>query len=1583
MLALAGLTFTYTSCTDYSEDINANTDRIDAALKTIEQQAKDLQSAKAELEKADAAADAAIKALQSNTASLQDELKKLQDKHTADIAALTAEHAADKAALELALANKASELKDAITALDSKYALELGKIDAAYKQADVEIKSQIAQNVTKIDNLTADVKKLSDEVIPAVKKQIEDLAKSADATYATKAELTKATADVIATVNTETAKLSKSIESVSDRLTELSTAHEALKKSFEEAKDSHDATLKALEGKLNELKSTQAADVTRLEGLIKKAQDAADAAKTAADEAGKAAKAAQETADKAVADAKAAADAAKAAQESANNALGQIKELQDALGVYAKEGELAAKIQELLNADKALAEKDILLAKADSALLKKYDELVKQDVAFADLIKGLQATADDLTKKYGDLAAKIKALEAKDLTLDEKDAELENLIKDLKAEDVKIYAEIQSLSKSIDDVEKALDEAKKAIDAKIKKLGDDIQKQLDDLKAEDIKLAGEIAKKFDADKFAEEFKKSFDKAFDGEDFKTAFTEAIKKAFGGVETFDAAFTNALKGTEFSTVYADFFTKNLETETYKNDFKCKFGDLIDAEILTTGKIGQEIESAKTAASTALTEAVNNINNNVIGTIEGTVEQNLKTINARIDDIVLVIGDLANRIQSIVFVPQYSDMNATVYVYTVGDKPISDEKIVEATFEVYPKSAAKYVTRDSTKLVAVNVANADTRADVKLAVPGEFVEGAEGFNVDPKTGRVTVKAKFGKEVEFEKGKKSFAVSLRVENTVSLTEKENGPKTTNHVESAFVGVTQASKCDLKAAYGIYDFVNQKVFDGAVSVEKAWSVSMEDAKWTPFTVKEGDDEIRYGIGLKIGEKFCTIKEAADLLHVSEAALTPVLSSDVNYIDKAGDKDKKNIGPYYSCETFEDAAKLADFSISMTEKAQAKGELAKSVGSYCTNAIAAKVVVGKDAKGKDIMEDVINKTLTYKIVEREAKVTLYINKKDHAEKFELPWTYKNVCDLTTDASKDAHEPFDKPLDKTFDKRFAEYYPVFEYAGADDVESVLKDVLKNKVDQKAFDAKGVEVPGLKMELDPYTLFNADLVEIKSIEGYKGCFVDGGTYRFENTYKDEATKTKVTISTEMVFGVAPKDATVTINNIELPFLLETEKKCIEIKDLIKNTFYSETKEGQFKDLPQFKTSLAEHINSKFVKPATRSDNAEWYDKHVTKVERTSIDDASSVDLKASGWTYFAPYDSTKTYDADYNPTVEEGFESYIRLSGSDIKAFGDKFNFETTIETWYGTTYTFVAKGTVKTPDYSLSFFGDKVNVKDTTASVEVYGDADVSPYRIKKDDLSKYFRVTNREGKFFVDERKDTIVKADRDLLTVVYKLITENDEDRGYKNVESVVYSDSPISVDKMGVIGGNTIDWGDFTSRDIHVKATLMYATKVLDSKVLLLEAVDPVTMTVLGTPEGKTFEVTRVPNKDLIVDVWRKLDIRSTVEPELKNMVNVEAKTIAGIWWNSHADEKYGVTLKYNLDRRLITVNGVNDPLSADKVDLSADGVLTYKADAAKQVGTVVIPVEVTMTHFYDRAKGVFDNHKETILIKVIPSE
>ena len=221
MFAIAGVTFAYTSCTDYSEDINKVDNRVDnveGRLTTVEGQVKNLETATTELKNAQAKTDAAVKTLETT-------LKELQTKHDKDIADLQKAYADADAALK-------TEIQGKIDALTKTHSDDVKNINAAIKA--------LQDDVTALQKKAADVEKLIPTL--ATKKDLE--------------EASKKTAEEIAKVNETIGALQGNLEIAQKNIT-------------------------ALQGKVTTLEG----DVAGLKTAVENAQKAAGDAQTAADKA--------------------------------------------------------------------------------------------------------------------------------------------------------------------------------------------------------------------------------------------------------------------------------------------------------------------------------------------------------------------------------------------------------------------------------------------------------------------------------------------------------------------------------------------------------------------------------------------------------------------------------------------------------------------------------------------------------------------------------------------------------------------------------------------------------------------------------------------------------------------------------------------------------------------------------------------------------------------------------------------------------------------------------------------------------------------------------------------------------------------------------------------------------------------------------------------------------------------------------------------------------------------------------------------------------------------------------------------------
>ena len=332
MFAIAGVTFAYTSCTDYSEDINKVDNRVDnveGRLTTVEGQVKNLETTTTQLKDAQAKTDAAVKTLETT-------LKELQTKHDKDIADL----------------------------------------QKAYADADAALKTEIQGKIDALTKTHSDDVKNINSAIDALRKDVTALQEKASAvealipTLATKKELeeaSKKTADAIAEINKTIGALQGNLE----------TAQKAIA---------------ALEGRV----STLEGDVAGLKTAVEKAQKAADDAQTAADDAQRDAtlalgnieslkKALGKYAEEGALESKIALlekmDSTLQADKFDTEKFGTFfaKELKDVIGAYAEKGALEAKLEALDGKDEDLQDQinklDAKVEQYNTALNERITEL--------------------------------------------------------------------------------------------------------------------------------------------------------------------------------------------------------------------------------------------------------------------------------------------------------------------------------------------------------------------------------------------------------------------------------------------------------------------------------------------------------------------------------------------------------------------------------------------------------------------------------------------------------------------------------------------------------------------------------------------------------------------------------------------------------------------------------------------------------------------------------------------------------------------------------------------------------------------------------------------------------------------------------------------------------------------------------------------------------------------------------------------------------------------------------------------------------------------------------------------------------
>lgn len=940
--------------------------------------------------------------------------------------------------------------------------------------------------------------------------------------------------------------------------------------------------------------------------------------------------------------------------------------------------------------------------------------------------------------------------------------------------------------------------------------------------------------------------------------------AIKTKF---EAVDAEVAKKLNIADFKTELDKYFQGEFD-EAFKAAIKisCENKD---------GEVYKAIYAALNPAVTAL-------------------ETKISNLDTKIND---VLGIVLNRIQSIVFVPEYDDMNATLHYYHIGTTLASGtakEKIVDATFEIYPAKLAKSIKKEDVSVVAVAVG---TRANA--AVEGEIV----AFDVQD-NGRVNVSVKFGKDVNFDltkKDKVQFAISLRVKEDTKTTIDGKEVETGNYVESAFVGAKYCPDSDLTGKFGIVKLSSQtEIKPSELSTEKQWSDA--PAAWNPF---DG-----YEFAVKVDAKWLSLEEAAKVFFVDVKNITPSIKNTASF---APANDRKEFFVYAA--TGKDKS-LADFNTEMVGE-KVKANLAKAVGSVCMNKVEATVLGSK----------FFDKTISYKIVRRRFVMQI--------EPAQVKWSYANAVKLSS--AKTTTAAYDKPIDGAFDKQFKELFVTipdkekYKDLNIEDVVTGITPTTEHKLNGAAAPA------GLALKVDPVAVIKDHIARVE-VTGYAfGKAGKENKYEFHNVYANDPTFTDVDVTFTLTLGPLPNPAKVNVTEQKIAYEPAVVLHEVAETETINRAFEQETVKDFFKDLAEFKADLLTGAET------------------IVKSQRTSVKPA----VNCSAYTYFRVTDRVLASTP------------YIRLSQADLTSYNDTYAFETKVDTWYGVAYSFATTASLVKPVYSLIYHEDLVDMTQEIPTVKIAGTKASGTYEINTDDLSKYFGV----------EKCNASVA---NYLKIKYEYVTPLASaewiNKGYENIPAIPAELDGAAGDIMadGSLAVRDIVWGNFTARDMVVKAILSCNGVEVNSLNLKLTIEDPIAEVSI-----EDIAVKRDPYADVHVNLWKTTTVKSILSDA--NQVDQTAATKAAMWkWN--ADVAYGLDLTYDT-KYTVFVNGkdVTSQFPASKLEFRpADGVIIYHKDAAHQVNDVIVELTAHLTHKFNyNNKNAEEIHKDTYKFRVVISE
>ena len=986
---------------------------------------------------------------------------------------------------------------------------------------------------------------------------------------------------------------------------------------------------------------------------------------------------------------------------------------------------------------------------------------------------------------------------------------------------------------------------------------------------------------------------------------------ISEIIGKIDAVKATADDASQKVGVLRTDVDVLQKALEGYTSAGAIKTKF-EAVDAEVAKKLNIadfkteldkyfqGEFDEAFKAAIKISCENKDGEVYKAIYAALNPAVtalETKISNLDTKIND---VLGIVLNRIQSIVFVPEYDDMNATLHYYHIGTALASGtakEKIVDATFEIYPAKLAKSIKKEDVSVVAVAVG---TRANA--AVEGEIV----AFDVQD-NGRVNVSVKFGKDVNFDltkKDKVQFAISLRVKEDTKTTIDGKEVETGNYVESAFVGAKYCPDSDLTGKFGIVKLSSQtEIKPSELSTEKQWSDA--PAAWNPF---DG-----YEFAVKVGTKWLSLEEAAKVFFVDVKNITPTIKNTASF---APANDRKD---FFVCAATGKAKSLADFNTEMVGE-KVKANLAKAVGSVCQNKVEATVLGAK----------FFDKTITYKIGRRTFAMVI--------EPAQVEWSYANAVKLSS--AKTASAAYDKAIDEAFDKQFKELNVTIDPEKYNDLN--IEDVVTGITPTPKHTLNGAAAPaGLALNVDPVAIIKAHIARVE-VTGYEfGKAGKVNKYVFHNVYANDPTFTDVDVTFTLTLGSRPAPTQVVLDCPPIDYTPVSTIHPLGETLTIDAVYNQPGVKPFFKDLAEFKTDFKAGTETK-----------------VTAYRNKKPSGSGYVDCTAS---------LLKILSTAHGP--------HIALHAADLISYNDTFVFVTKVDTWYGVSYSFSCDADLKTPEYKLIYHKDLVAFDASGAAyATLKGKKDGTPekYVINTDDLSKYFGVGNCNSS--VNSYLNITFSYDAPKPTTEWA-------NKGYKNIPTIPAAlNGAADIQADGSLAERQIVWGDYTARDMTIKATLKCNGLLVNELPVKLLIEDPIKVFSIGD-----IQVKRVPYQDVNVNLWSTTTVSTILSPAI-NSVDQAASTKADMWkWN--ADVAYDLDITYDPAIKIfVGTEDVTATFPPSKlVYNAAAGTILYKKDAAHQVQPVTIKVKAKLSHKfnYDGYKSGVEDHAKEIEFEVVISE
>ena len=727
-------------------------------------------------------------------------------------------------------------------------------------------------------------------------------------------------------------------------------------------------------------------------------------------------------------------------------------------------------------------------------------------------VDGLQTALSTLESDTDGLAGRIEDLETLTADLDELKATVEGI-------DLSIYETIEAA------------EAAHATFATISKLNEEIGK-----------ITGELAKYLTADDL-EGYLTENDLAgyLTEEDLAGYLKEDALADY--VKTSDlTAQINAAKE------YADNAVKAL-SESLGDVYALKEALNAKADASELSALAGRVEALEVidfdeTIQDAIDKALKN-DGSVTGDIAAAIKSATDALQSQITALVGTVKDLANRIQSLVFVPEYNDNCASLVSYTLFGEPVSDKVVVDATFRVTPASLSANLVSQQNENVFAYVLPVKTRS---ASVEDTKVLGAEDLTVtEVKEGYVNVELTLDAEEygDLENNPYTFALYVASKEDVETAEAADdvtGIDASTSYSSDYVQIASSTAdLELSGKYVLYNgdaAEGEKIYPDTKEYKVAWSVEP-----TLRNFYEGYT-LHINFGTEENPDYLPLDEAAAKLRLDDAtAITPNYGPYVTY-SKDGIKDYFTVNQ--EVEPYGTSVDMADDK----EMTEVLGESVSVDNTFYFGELSENKIVLTNHQDYTVVNEPIAINVTGA---------------------EQAWDYEFAL---------AHaDNKDNPTAVTRNIDFAQSYSVEGPLGEMDLAKVLTEGTLVDGGRKVT----VKLDGEETTLTPTPALAIESVDVEkntvnvALKNYK--FAQGGVYEYTFAYTYEHPDyptTEYTVNFVVTLKAMPEDATVDYGQVELKFFTKGVE-FIGLEDGYAMAYEKAQGQPWFKDAEEFTASL----------------------------------------------------------------------------------------------------------------------------------------------------------------------------------------------------------------------------------------------------------------------------------------------------------------------------------------------------------------------------------------------------------------------